>query len=168
MGLIGWALLGGKFRCIGWSGVTERGRGPLRRLKRRRKPSLGDRGTPTHLRAAGWRPCAHLPGAARGLGNHPAEAPRGPRALILRGAGGGTDCGLAWMTLGQICARSSLERRSETTLRFWARVLFVCFFGFWLLVFSHLKTILWCALDNREGAVKVRDARESCGCAQGA
>lgn len=132
MGLIGWALLGGKFRCGGWSGVTERGRGPQRRLKGRRKPSLGDRGTPTHLRAAGWRPCAHLPGAARGLWNHPAEAPRGPRALVFRRAGGGTDRGLAWMTLGQICARSSLGQRPETTLRFWARILFVLFF--WILV----------------------------------
>lgn len=43
---------------------------------------------------------------------------------------GGTDRGLCRVSPGEICLGSFLGQRPETTLRFWARVLFVCLFGF--------------------------------------
>lgn len=44
---------------------------------------------------------------------------------------------------------SFLGPRPETTLRFWARVLFVLWL--WVLLFSHLRRIPWCAFDNEKG-----------------
>lgn len=67
MGLIGWVLLGGKFRCRGWSGIIAWGRGPKLRLKGDANQVWEIGGPPTRLGTAGWRPCAHLPGAAGGL-----------------------------------------------------------------------------------------------------
>lgn len=71
MGLIGWVLLGGKFRCRGCGGVIASGRGPQPRLKEGRKPSLGDRGPPpshSHLGAAGWLATARCPSPRAGGG----------------------------------------------------------------------------------------------------
>ena len=87
MGLIGWVLLGGKFRCRECTGVIESGRGPQLRLKEGRKPCLGDRGTPPppHRRSGPptARPTFREPGgdceAAR-------EARRVPWALTVCGA----------------------------------------------------------------------------------
>lgn len=82
--LIGWVLLGGKFRCGGWSGVIARGRGPLLRLQGGCKPSLGDRGTPTHppgRSGAGARAPAFGRRGEDGAAA-PAEARRGPRGQL--------------------------------------------------------------------------------------
>ena len=130
MGLIGWVLLGGKFRCRGCGGVIASGRDPQSRLKEGRKPSLGDRGPPPshkHLGAAGWLATALPISESRGRTVQPTGRRRGGRR------GRGLDearwhrPNLTWVYLDQICPRSFLGQRPEMILRFWARVLFVCF-----------------------------------------
>lgn len=81
MGLIGWVLLGGKFRCRGWSGVIARGRSPQLRLKGGREPNLGDRRTPTHppRRSRAGDDGPTFSKRAEDCGTAQAEARRGPQ-----------------------------------------------------------------------------------------
>lgn len=143
---------------VNWLGVAWRevsvqrmewcyceGQGPAAKVEGR-KPSLAIGGTPPPTlaqqggdRAPTFREPQEDCGAAWAAG--PANV-----GFLSRG---GTDRGLCRVSPGKICLGSFLGQRPETTLRFWARVLFVCLFGwFWLLLFSHLKTIPWCELDN--------------------
>lgn len=105
MGLIGWVLLGGKFRCRGWSGVIARGRGPKLRLKGDANqvwemggpppPSLAQRGGD---RAPTFRERQEDCGAAWAEG----------AANVGFMSRGGTDRGLSRVSLGQICPGSFL------------------------------------------------------------
>lgn len=145
---------------VNWLGVAWRevsvqrmewwyceGQGPAARVEGR-KPSLAIGVTPTHPptlaqqggdRAPTFRERQEDCGAAWAAG--PANV-----GFLSRG---GTDRGLGRVSPGKICLGSFLGQRPESTQRCWARVLFVCLFGwFWWLLFSHLKTIPWCELDN--------------------
>lgn len=127
MGLIGWVLLGGKFRRRGCSGAFASGRSPQLRWKEGSRPSLGDRGTPHSPRRGGLetaRPTTRRRGEDGGSARESAR--RVPRALSLCSPVTQT---VAWpgCALARFAPGSFPGQRVETILRFWARVLFVCF-----------------------------------------
>ena len=128
---------------VNWLGVAWRevsvqraewcsyeGQAPAAKVERRTPTESGRRGEPppTHLGAAGRRPLPTFGEGWRGLWSVRGGGGRGDRGVSFASRGA-TQRGLVWVPLGGICPRSSLRRRPEPTRRFWARVLYVCFFG---------------------------------------
>lgn len=131
------------------------GQGPQLMLKGGRKPSPGDRGTPHPPTSAprSPRPRAHLREAGRGLWSLPGGGADGAAGLAVCRAVAQTrsrfGLGALWPDLPRELPGTATRNRPEalgsSSFCFW----------FGLLMFSGLKRLPWCALDNGDGAAEV-------------